>query len=300
MPMQKKQIIGISLLVASLCVLVGFVALQPRKTTDGKIHVTASLYPLYEFAKQVGGDKVEVTNVTPAGAEPHDYEPSPRVIADISQSDVFIYNGGTLEPWADKVLADYRHTVVKGSDGITLTNNTDGKDPHYWLDPMLASQTVDAIRDGLVKADPANKAYYEQKAAAYTLQLQQLHAQLREGLASCDSRTVVTSHQAFSYFAARYNLTITPIAGLSPDTEPSAAKLAEVAKLVRDQHISYIFFESLVSPRLAATIAQETGAKTAMLDPIEGLSDDAQAQGKNYISVQRDNLAALRTALACR
>jgi zinc transport system substrate-binding protein len=298
--MQKKQIIGIGLLVAALCALVGIVAIQPNKPKSSKIHVAASFYPLYEFAKQVGGDKVEVTNVTPVGAEPHDYEPSPRTVADVSQSDVFIYNGGTLEPWADKVLADYHHTAIKGSDGIPLATNEDGKDPHYWLDPTLAAQTVDAIRDGLGKADPANKEYYTQQAAAYTLQLQRLHAQIREGLASCDSRTVVTSHQAFAYFGTRYNLTIVPIAGLSPDAEPSAAKLADVAKLVRDQHVTYIFFESLVSPRLAATIAQETGAKTAMFDPVEGLSNDAQAQGKNYISVQRDNLAALRTALACR
>lgn len=298
--MNKKQLLGIVFLAAVVIAVVGLATLQSKKRDPDKLHVVASFYPLYEFAKQVGGDKVEVSNVTPAGTEPHDYEPSPRTLADIQQSDVFIYNGGTLEPWADKALTDYQHTAIKGSEGIQLASDNGGKDPHYWLDPTLAVQTVNSIRDGMSQADPANKEYYSQRAAEYVLRLQQLHAEIREGLASCNSRTVVTSHQAFSYFGARYNLTVVPIAGLSPNEEPSAAKLAEITKIVQDQHIGYIFFESLVSPRLADTISQETGAKTAVFDPIEGLSDDAQAKGKNYISVQRDNLAALRTALACR
>jgi zinc transport system substrate-binding protein len=299
--MQKRRLFGLALLIAVFVAIIGF-AMSQRVSEDNtnKLKVTASFYPLYELAARIGGDKVSVTNITPAGAEPHDYEPSPQALVAAQNSDVFIYNGNTFEPWVDNFIPDYQHIAVKGSEGIELLSSEEGNDPHYWLDPTLAAKTVATIRDAFSRADPTHKDYYTTQAAAYTAQLEQLNGEISSELQNCTLRTVVTSHQAFGYFARRYNLTVVPIAGLSPDEEPSAAKLADISQLVRSQHIRYIFFESLVSPALAATIAQETGAQTAVFDPIEGLSDEAQEQGKNYISVQRDNLAALRTALACQ
>jgi zinc transport system substrate-binding protein len=174
------------------------------------------------------------------------------------------------------------------------------QDPHFWLDPVLAQKIVTNIRDGLAKADPSNKDYYARNASAYNAKLAQLDTDYRQGLANCSIHTVISSHDAFSYLGRRYGLTIASIAGLSPDEEPSAGKLAELSRLVRDQGITYVFFESLVSPRLADTIAAETNAKTLVFDPVEGLSNEDQKQGKNYLSVQRENLANLRTALACQ
>lgn len=266
-------------------------------TPSDKVRVVASFYPLYDFAKQVGGDKVSVTNMTPAGAEPHDYEPAANALVNAQKSQVFIYNGGQLEPWTSKFVKDYPHVAVKASDHIQLQ---DGRDPHFWLDPVLAQQIVNNIRDGLSKADPGNSSYYAARAKTYNAQLAQLDDEFKRGLALCEQRTVISSHQALSYLASRYYFAVDSIAGLSPEEEPSAERLAALSNIIKQDGIHYVFFESLVSPRLADTIAAETGAQTLVFDPIEGLSDAAQKQGKNYLSVQRENLANLRIALACK
>lgn len=299
--MRIRKFLGILIILAAAFGIAALIYTEPSKQNIGnKVKVSASFYPLYEFAKQVGGDKIDATNITPPGSEPHDFEPSPQAIINARQSKVFIYNGGTFEPWADKFLAEYRNTAVKASSNITLNNNENGKDPHFWLDPILAQQIINNIRDGLVKADPANKNFYEERASNYKKQLAVLDSETKQGLHTCSLHTIITSHKAFSYFGARYNIQIIPIAGIDPNQEPSAAKLAEISQIAKSENIKYIFFENLVSPRLAATIAQETGAQTAVLDPIEGISDEAKNAGKNYIALQRDNLAALRLALACR
>jgi zinc transport system substrate-binding protein len=279
----------------------------PTTNTSNKLPVVASYYPLYDFARQVGGDKVDVTDVTPAGAEPHDYEPTPKVLVTAQKAAVFVYNGGHMEPWTNNFLQGYKHVAVKASTDINLRQAADEdntratvQDPHFWLDPVLAQQIVKNIRDGFIRANPANKAYYTKNAQSYISSLAQLDTDFHDGLQTCQTRTIITSHAAFGYLAKRYNLDVASIAGITPDEEPSAAKLAELSNLIKEKHINYVFFESLVSPRLADTIATETGAKTLVFDPIEGLSDADQAQGKNYLSVQRQNLVNLRTALACK
>lgn len=274
-------------------------------TTASTISVSTSFYPLYDFTRNVGGSHVSVTNITPAGAEPHDYEPSAQDLVRAQKSDVFVYNGGHMEPWTDKFVKEYSHVTVKASAGIALhTATLDGesnvKDPHFWLDPVFAQQIVRNIRDGLIKADPAHAADYTKNAANYIAKLQALDHDYATGLQKCQLHAIITSHEAFGYVAARYHFAAHAIAGLSPDSEPSAAKMAELTQLARQQNIHYIFFESLVSPRLADTIAQEVGAKTLVFDPLEGLTNEAQKQGQNYLSVQQQNLTALRTALACQ
>lgn len=293
-----KKILATLFLVA--VVAAGIVLMLRQTAADksdpGKLPVTASYYPLYEFAKKVGGDKVQVTNLTPPGAEPHDYEPSAKALAAAQQSDMFVYNGGVFEPWADTFVRDYGQTAVKARAGITLAAG----DPHFWLDPALAQKIVINIRDGLSKADPANREYYAKNADDYNAKLVQLDEDFRTGLQDCRQDTIITSHAAFSYVAQRYDFVMESIAGLSPEEEPSAARLAELSDLVNEKGIKYVFFESLVSPVLADTIAQETGAQTLVLDPIEGLNNEDQKQGNDYVSVQRENLANLRTALACK
>jgi zinc transport system substrate-binding protein len=298
-----------------LLVAVGIWATIHNNKTPAQtgLKITASYYPLYDFAKQVGGNKVQVTNMTPAGSEPHDFEPTAKSLAEAQQAKLFIYNGGTMEPWTDKFVQDYTGVSVRASTGIALKAGQDEEaadtahhqqgpttDPHFWLDPVLAQQIVTNIKEGLSKADPANAATYERNAKAYNQKLAQLDADYRTGLKTCEQRTIVIAHQSAAYVAARYNLQVEAIAGLSPETEPSAGRLAELSQIVTAKNIHYIFFESLVSPRLADTIASETGAHTLVLDPIEGLTDEAQKAGKNYLSVQRDNLGNLRRALACQ
>ena len=298
-----------------LCILGGAALLinraQPSSNTSDKVSVTASFYPLYDFTKAVGGQHVEATNITPAGAEPHDYEPSPKSLANAQKSDVFIYNGGNFEPWTDKFASSYKHIALKMSNVVmpeTHSNEAEeaggheshAHDPHYWLDPVMAQTMVAAIRDSLTKADPEHKPIYVKNADAYIKQLKQLDADFKDQLTRCSHDTIVTSHDAAGYLAERYGFHIEAIAGLSPEQEPSAGKMAEISDLVRAKHLQYILFETLVSPRLADTIAQETGAETAVFDPLEGLTNEDQEAGKTYLSVQRENLATLRAALACQ
>lgn len=296
-----KKFIALTLLVITVAGIIVHGVLQNQKAAEAnKMRVATTFYPLYEIAKEIGGDKVSVTNVTPNGVEPHDYEPSASTIADLQNAKVFIYNGATLEPWVDKFLPDFKNTAVKASDGIDIIKSNEGTDPHYWLDPKLAQRSVQTIRDALVAASPTDKDYFMQNATKYSLALSTLDDDIKSGLQTCNSRTVVASHDAFSYFAKRYNLTVESITGLNPEAEPSAAKLAEITKFVRQKGIGYIFYERLVSSKIADTIATETGAKTAAFDPIEGLTNEDQQQGKTYVSIQRENLAALRTALGCQ
>lgn len=293
-----KKIVASVLLLA--LITTGTVAVVHRshspKAADGRLTVVASFYPLYDFVKQVGGSKVSVSNITPAGSEPHEFEPSAKALANAHAAKVFVYDGGTLEPWVDGFLADYKNVKIKAADGIVLQAN----DPHFWLDPILATHVVDTIRDGLTIADPANAGLYAQNAEDYKVRLHLLASNFEQGLAQCQLRIIVTSHAAFGYLAKRYNLDVRPIAGMSPEEEPSAAKLAELSTLVKSKGITYVFFESLVPSRLADTIAAETGAKTLVFDPIEGVATDRQKQGQNYITIQEQNLANLRTALACQ
>lgn len=278
----------------------------PGSTHPSALRVTASFYPLADFAKQVGGDRVLVTNLTPAGAEPHDFDPSPRDVATLQTSSVFIYNGASLEAWVDRVLPDLEQrgvVIVAASHGIDLRPGTAAAaryDPHFWLDPVLASQEVETIKNSFMTADPANVAWYAKNAAAYQEKLQQLDQAFRRELAHCARRDIVTSHAAFGYLAREYQLTVVPLAGVSPDEEPSPQRLGQIAQFAEQHHIEYIFFETLVSPRLAQTIAQEIGARTIVFDPLEGLSDTDIKQGKDYISVQHENLQHLKTALACQ
>lgn len=302
-------IIGIGLLIAR----------QTTKKDTTKIQIVASFYPLYEFAQQVGGDRVSVRSITPAGAEPHDYESSPQEIAQAMNADVFIYNGANFEPWVTKLLPEFKQTTIAASQNIPLLpaqaethtdhddhddgevdSSTNMTDPHFWIDPVYAQQIVDTIVDGLVKADPAGAAYYHQRGDTYKQALAKVADGYQKGLATCQRRTVITSHQAFSYVAKRYNLEVHPIAGISPSNEPSSAALAQIVELVRSTGVTTIFFETGVSSRLADTIAKETGATTAVFDPIEGITDEDRQKGKNYITIQQENIRQLQRALACQ
>jgi zinc transport system substrate-binding protein len=276
-----------------------------------KVVVTTSFYPLADFAAQIGKDLVTVHNLTPAGAEPHDYEPSPQDLVTLQNSKVFVYNGAGLEVWLDKLSDEVKQKVmmVNATQGVSLLTgdpeksdsaSTHPTDPHVWMDPVLASAEVENIKNGLITADPTHKEIYQQNATEYQKQLSQLDTDFREGLANCATNNIVTSHNAFQYLSKRYGVHVLSISGLSPDEEPAPKKLAEVVQFVDRHYIQYIFFESLVSPKLSETIAQETGAKTIAFNPLEGLSDEEIAKGKNYISIQRDNLAALRIALECK
>lgn len=263
-------------------------------TTNDQLKVVTSFYPLYYFASQIGGDYAAVTNLTPAGAEPHDYELTPQDIATIQDSQLLIMNGSKFEPWADSVTVDLSEATTVLKTGVSQT------DPHEWLSPQLAQTEVTAITNGFIQVDPTHTAEYTANSQRLIEKLQQLDQAYLDGLAHCDSNVFVTSHAAFSYLASDYGLEQLPIAGLSPDAEPTLDALANITDFAREHQVQYIFFERLVSPKLSETIATEVGAQTLVLNPIEGLTDEEVAAGQDYVTVMEANLVNLRIALRCQ
>jgi zinc transport system substrate-binding protein len=291
--------------------------------------VVASFYPLYEFSRQVAGDRAEVVSLVPPGVEPHDWEPSPSDVIQLQKAKLFVYNGAGFEPWIEKlvkevagkatvavsttervplVVADLRTRDDPAQGGEKKGTAPGGEakagpaalDPHVWLDPVLAQGQVEAIRIGFEKIDPANAATYAANARTYTATLRALHEAFEAGLRQCARRDLVVSHAAFGYLARRYRLVQVPVMGLAPEAEPSPAELAALVRFARRQKVKYIFFETLVSPKLADTLAREVGAHTLVLNPVEGLTKTEQDAGQSYVSLMEENLKHLRTALECR
>jgi zinc transport system substrate-binding protein len=260
----------------------------------GKRTVVAAFYPLAFAAERIGGPSFHVENLTPPGAEPHDLELTPRAVARIESAGAVLYLSHGFQPAVSKAVDQARgqrvdvlaglplHASVGGEEGLTA-------DPHVWLDPILFARV--ARRIGAVLRHPAGP---------FVAKLKHLDRLYRRGLRNCARREIVTSHAAFGYLAARYGLDQVPITGLTPESEPSPRQLAHVVELVRRTHATTVFFETLVSPRLADTVAREVGARTAVLDPIEGLTPAEQKQGDDYFTLMMRNLSALRKALTCR
>ncbi|HYM65253.1 MAG TPA: zinc ABC transporter substrate-binding protein [Candidatus Sulfotelmatobacter sp.] len=304
----KNKIIALIFGIIIL-ILLGFLFINAKNTSkpSGKIQVAASFYPMYFFASQIGGDKAQVFNITPAAAEPHDYEPTTQDVVRINQSQMLVLNGGKLEAWGDKIkdqLQGTRTLIITAGEGLANKqineNGQNIQDPHVWLDPILAKTEVERIEKGFEKIDPKDSIYFQNNASKLYRQLDGLDLEYKTGLKSCQKKDFITSHAAFGYLSAQYGINQIPISGVSPDQEPSAQTLAKISDLIKKEDIKIVFFESLVSPKLSQTIAAETGAKTMVLDPIEGISDNDLNKGQNYLTVMKSNLAALQTALECK
>ena len=279
---------------------------------SGKLQIITTFYPMYYFAKQVTGNVANVEMLIPNGVEPHDWEPTSKDMIKIQEADVFIYNSRYFETWTEKVLNSIDSSnvkVVEASKGIELMDSSieedqhdhEGsaatKDPHVWLSPVLAKNEVDNIAKIIEKADPKNKEQYEKNADTLKTKLIALDRLYKETIDKAPRKEVVTQHAAFGYLAKQYGLTQIPIAGLSPDAEPSLTKMAELTKIMKEKNISVVYFESLTSSKVAQTLAHETGAKTEVLNPLEGLTKDEQEQGLDYIGIMEKNLEALKVSL---
>jgi len=273
---------------------------------SGKPEVVASFYPLQYVAERVVGDHAEVANLTAPGVEPHDVELSPRQTADVSSASVVFHEKG-LQPAVDQVISNDRPDhVVDAADVVDLHeaaheeeegHDHEGSDPHFWLDPTLLGKAAAAFTDTMADADPDHATDFRTNNARLQADLEKLDGEFRTGLKECTTRTIVVSHDAFSYLGERYDLDVHAIAGLSPDAEPSARRLGELADLIREDDITTVFTERLASPKLADTLASDLGIETAVLDPIEGLGD--KGGDGDYLSLMRENLAALQKAGGC-
>jgi zinc transport system substrate-binding protein len=292
-----------------------------------KLDVVASFYPLEFIAKTVGGDAVNVTTLTAPGVEPHDLELTPKQVGEIAGAKLVVFEKD-LQPAVDEAVAqnakdagfdvapaakleatgadfeEHEEGEAAGPTSSTPTGTVkpaafteDALDPHFWLDPVRYAAVVQAVTDKLVTVDSANADGYKQRAATLLGEVNKLDTEYKTGLANCKLKTFVTSHEAFAYLAKRYGLTMVGIAGFTPDAEPTPARIKEVQNIVREQKVTTIFYEELVSPKVAESIARDVHVKTAVLSPIEGLSD-ANSQ-ETYLSLMRENLQELRKANSC-
>lgn len=256
-----------------------------------KLQVMASIYPMAEFCRGVGGDLVDVYQMVPNGIEPHDYEPSPKDLVKLGNMRVFVYNGG-VEFWATpalQALQEKEIISVQTGEGIGE------KDPHVWVSPRGAIQQVKKICEVFCQADSQNTAQYKLNTERYLSELSKLDEQYSNLPKQYRRRTFVTAHAAFGHLAKDYALQMVPVAGLSPEAEPTPQDLQKVLQLVKKYQVRYIFFETLTSPKLAELVAKETGALTAVLDPLEGV---AETDKGTYLELQKRNLEALKREFA--
>jgi zinc transport system substrate-binding protein len=279
-----------------------------------KLVVYASFYPLAFFAQEIGGDKVEVHTITPVGAEPHDYEPTQKEMVQINQADLLVYNGAGLEGWVEKIknnVDPQKTRVIETTKNLDLHSTKEEKsdhhqheedheheiDPHVWLDPQLAKKQAENIKNALVQKDPKHKSMYENNFDQLAKRFDQLDQSYKTELSQLKKRDVITSHAAYGYLTARYGLNQVAISGLSTDQQPSPKKLKEIIQLARQKHISYIFFEKLVQPKVASIVTDEIHAIPLVLDPLEGLTSEEIKKGEDYFTISMRNLQNLKTAL---
>ncbi|MEK3902105.1 metal ABC transporter substrate-binding protein [Paenibacillus sp. FSL R7-0179] len=314
------------LLAAVLLLTLSLAACGPKSSgsiVEGKVNVITTFYPIYEFTAEIGGDDANVINLLPVGVEPHDWTPRSQDIISTSKAQLFLYNGAGLEGWVPNFLksldGDSKTKAVEVSQGVKLitTDEDDGHDhghegegaeadghgdslhtdPHTWVSPKSALVMAKNIKDSLQAVDPEHTAGYEERYQKLADRLNALDLKFTEELGKLPNKEIVVSHQAFSYLARDYGLSQHAIMGLSPDAEPRGQDLVELAALVKAEGIRYIFFEELVSDKLAKTLASETGVSTMVLNPVEGLTEAQQKNGDNYFTLMEKNLQNLILAL---
>src|SRR5215212_3086722 len=280
-----------------------------NSTLQEKLKVIASFYPIFEFVKKVGVDRVEVSSLIPVGIEPHDFEPTIQQIQNVETADMLAINGVGFEgQWIKNINTKF---VVDTSKGLNLTGSTYGHagdrqgrallDPHIWLDPLLAKQQVEKIRDGLIKVDPANAAYYNKNAKRFIAELDNLDKKIKLELSNCEKKDFITFHRAFGYFANRYGLTEHEIHPNSPEGEILPQRIEQVIGLALDMGLDTIYSEELVDPRLANVIAQEIpNGKVLVLSPVEGIDKEEQNAGIGYVDKMSQNIENLKVGLKCK
>ncbi|HYE11400.1 MAG TPA: zinc ABC transporter substrate-binding protein [Patescibacteria group bacterium] len=293
----------------------GRAAEQPAQQSGLTIY--ASFYPMQFLVSEIAGDKAQVKSLVPAGVEPHDWEPKPRTLAELQESDMLVYNGAGMEAWLGDLLPSIEKAGVKTvntSMGLDLIpfdeknadehEDEEGEaevaliyDPHIWVSPVKYKQQAQNVLDALIEMDAANQEYYSANYEKLAEQLDKLDSDYRQASAAFNNKVFVVSHSAFEYLAKEYGLTQLPIRGVTPQAEPSPAKLAELAEICRENNIKYIFFESLVSPKLSETLANEIGAQVLVLNDGQGITEEQIKQGRNYITVMYENLENLKKAL---
>jgi len=297
---QKRQkiVLFFSILIAIIVLLTFLTAKKETTVPSGKPTVVVSTFSLYEAACAVAGDTLHIRSIVPLGSDAHLFSPNPTHVADISKSQLFIYNGKGFETWVEPLKNTLPKTmsVMDMSTHVTLLQN----DPHYWLDIDNMIKITQTLDGQFSKLSPANTELFHKNATAYIIQLEKLKADYATGLHECKNRTLITNHDAFGYLAHANKLENISVIGLSSDEQPSAKTISKIVELVQKHKIKTIFFEELISDNVAQTIAKETGAKAQPLQPLENISEDELKLHQNYLTIMENNLKKLREAMECR
>ncbi|MEX2105163.1 MAG: metal ABC transporter substrate-binding protein [Bacilli bacterium] len=300
-----------------------------------KVSIYTSFYPLYDFASKIAGERANVVNLVPPGAEPHDFEPTPKDLVKLSEADIFVYNGSGFETWIEDVLdsldttkldvlnvsehvdllsleetggeVDHQHDEEHGDEhadehkdedhGEKNGHEGEDNDPHLWLDPIRAKQMASTIKDALVKIDSEGTEIYEANYNTLITELDKLHSEFEAVVKNSNRKEMIVSHSAFGYLANRYGLKQIAISGISPSDEPSQKELQEIISFAKKHNVKYILFETLVSGKVADVVKNQIGAEAITLNTLEGLTKEELSNNKDYFSVMRDNLNSLKKAL---
>ncbi len=318
-----KIIITIAVIIIACSVVLFTVGCKNAEVKSvAGLQVVTTLFPLYDFARTIAGDKAQVTMLLSPGVEPHTFEPKPEEMIRISRAGLFIYTSKYMEPWAEKIVsgldsktlrvinagerANYRAVSVKdehkgGKGGEEHGHDRKGMDPHIWLDFTNASRMVDAILDGFVAADPGNDRLYRQNAETLKVRLAALDKRYRNALSNCSTRKLLHGgHYTFGYLAARYNLDYHALSGISSDSEPSAERMIALIREIKSSGTRYMFAEELLSPRLTETLAKEAGVGVLMLHGAHNVSRDDLSRNVSFFDLMERNLEQLQKGLSCR
>ena len=305
------------LFLFSLVLFSFFLACQPAEDegkSDGKLKVVATIFPIYDFACNIGGDRVKVTMLLPPATDAHNYELKPEDIVKVSKADIFLFTNFEMEQWAYKIIKaaaeDTNMLAVETGRGTVLLPLIDGDehekhiskfDPHIWLDLDNAQKMVDNIASAFIKKDSRHSNYYQKNAHEYKLKLIALDQRYRTELVKCQTKTILhAGHWAFAYLAKKYNLIYVAASNVTADAEPTPQKIVSLIEQVKAKNIPYIYYEDLVAPRLAQTIAQETGTGLLKLNNGHDISKKDMESGLSFISLMEDNLNTLKKGMQCR
>lgn len=312
--MKRLYLLSIMGLLVILILNSGCGATKSSLSTDTKPTIYTTIYPVYDFTKKIGGDRVVVINVAPIGAQPHSFEPSSKMVAELSRAKLFIYNGAGMEHYIPKLsqtLQGYGVKLVDTSNGISLLKNeeedheeggseTDSHgeyDPHIWLSPTRAAQQSQSIYQALSELDPTNAAYYQANLQSFQQELKLLDQEYRLILSKCPQKDLIVSHAAFNYLTEDYGLRQVPLIGVNAEAEPGPATLRDTIMFIKNNSIKYVFRDPLDSPRLAQTLSEETGVIVLPLNSLGSLSEKETLEGQDYLSVMRLNLTNLAKGL---
>jgi len=319
----KKTLFAIGIIAIFGLGIYAILNIAPKsKINSEKLTVVTTIFPLYDFAKNIGQDKVEVSLLLPYGVKTHSFEPKPSDIVKINESDLFVYTGKFMEPWAEDIIKGVTNknvAFVDSSFGIEMMNEAeeahevenegeqeehghehDGVDPHIWLDFKNNKIMVDSLTKAFAEKDPANADFYQKNAEDYKNKLAHLDDKYKSALINCKSPEIVYGgHYAFGYLANRYNLKYLAAQGLAPDSEPTANDLVKLVEQVKKNNIKYIFYEEMTTPKIAETIANETNAQMLLLNAAHNVTKEDMNNNISFLSIMEENLANLKIGLSC-